>query len=338
MKRPMIKIAAAAIVVFAVILGLGPFNTGSVTFAKVVAYILNARTVELDFITGDEDTGIVIHDIMVDNRIRRTVSNIDITMILDLDSETMLNLDPKTKTASLINIEGTMASGTRQCMDLIRNIVSKVEDNPDLVAKDLGRMDFDGVEAHGFQVKEPGITLNIWADPVTASPKRIELTIGPNINVFKNIEFDILVAEDEISMDVPAGYTLSDQPMDLGEPTEEDLIFMLEILAKELLGGTYPDQLGVQDLMELLPKLTSTQLQTEQSEQEKAQVGMHFGRCMMFLQLTIQRGDFHYAGKGIKLGDSDTAIVWYRPDGANTYRVIYGDLHVEEVARDRLPQ
>jgi hypothetical protein len=108
--------------VFAVILGLNPWNKGSVTFARVVEYILNAKTVELDFITGNEATGIVIHDIMVDNRIRRTVSNLDITMIVDLDSETMLNLDPKTKTACLINIKGTMADGTRQCMDLIRNI------------------------------------------------------------------------------------------------------------------------------------------------------------------------------------------------------------------------
>jgi len=338
MKRPVIKIAAAAIIVFAIILGFNPFTKGAVTFAQVVEYILNAKTVEFDFITGDEDTGIVIHDIMVDNRIRRTVSNLDITMILDLDSETMLNLDPKAKTAALINIQGTMADGTRQCMDLVRNTLFKVMDNPDLVAKDLGRMDFDGVEAIGFEINEPGITINIWADPVEGTPKRIELNIGPNANVFKNIEFDVLVTEDQISMETPEGYTLSEQPMDIGEPTEEDLIFMLEVLARDLLEGTFPDQMDVQSLMALLPRLTETQPQTEQSEEEKAQGGMHFARCMMFLQLTDQQGDLHYAGKGVNLGDGDTAIVWYRPGDAKTYRVIYGDLHVEEVALDLLPQ
>jgi hypothetical protein len=338
MKRPIIKVAAAVIIVFAVILGLNPFGKGNITFAQVIEPILNARNLALDFISGDEDTGVVMHDIMVGNRIRRTVSNIDTVMIIDLDNEKMLNLDPKTKDAAYINIQGTMATGTRQCMDLVRNIVSKVENNPELVAKDLGRKDFDGIEAIGFQVKDPGVTVNIWADPATATPKRIELIIGPNINVFKNIEFDVLVTEDEISMEVPEGYTLSAQPMDLGEPTEEDLIIMLEIWARDVLGGTFPDQVGVQSLMQLLPTLTETLASSEQSEEEKAQGGMHFARSMMFLQLNIQQNDFHYAGRGVSFGDEETAIIWYRPDGAKTYRVIYGDLHVEEVALDRLPQ
>ncbi|MCP4453991.1 MAG: hypothetical protein GY809_21220, partial [Planctomycetes bacterium] len=193
MKRPIIKVAAAAIIVFAVILGLNPFGEGNITFAQVIQPILNARTVALDFIVNDEDTGVVMHDIMVGNRIRRTVSNIDTLMILDLDNERMLNLDPEAKEAAYINIQGTMAAGTRQCMDLVRNIVSKVENNPELVARDLGRKDFDGIEAVGFQVKDPGVTVNIWADPATATPLRIELIIGPNVNVFKNIEFDVLV-------------------------------------------------------------------------------------------------------------------------------------------------
>ena len=75
MKRPVIKIAAAAIIIFAVILGLNPFGKGNITFADVIQPILNARTVALDFISGDEDTGVVMHDIMAGNRIRRTVSN-----------------------------------------------------------------------------------------------------------------------------------------------------------------------------------------------------------------------------------------------------------------------
>lgn len=338
MKRPIIKVAAAAIIVFAVILGFSPFGKNNITFAQVIQPILNARTVAVDFISGDEDTAVVMHDIMVGNRIRRTVSNIDTLMILDLDSERMLNLDPEAKKAVYINIQGTMATGTRQCMDLVRNIVAKVEGNPELVVEDLGRKDFDGIEAIGFRVKDPGATLNIWADPVNGTPKRIELIIGPNVNIFKNIEFDVLVTEDQISMEVPQGYTLSEQPMDLGEPTEEDLIFMLEIWAKDILGGTFPDQVGVQELMQLLPELTEFQANSEQSEEEVAQGGMHFARSMMFLQLAIQQSDFHYAGQGVTFGDSETAVIWYRPDDAKTYRVIYGDLHVEEVALDLLPQ
>jgi outer membrane lipoprotein-sorting protein len=338
MKNPMIKLAAMVIIVVAVILGFNPFDKSTVTFAQVIRPLLNARNVALDFITGDEDTAIVIHDIMVGNRIRRTVPNLDTTMIIDLDSNRMLNLDSKTKTGSVINIEGTMAYGTRQCMDLVRNIVAAVEKNPDLVVKDLGRKDFDEVEAIGFQVKESDVTISIWADPITATPKRIELAVGSNVSIFKNIEFDVFVTEDEMSMDVPEGYTLSKQPMDLGEPTEEDLIFMLDVMANDLADGVFPDQLDVQTLMALLPKLEEAQSQMALSEEAKAQGGMHYARCMMFLSLNMQKRDFHYAGQGVAFGDSNTAIVWYRPDDSKTYRVIYGDLHVEEVSLDRLPQ
>ena len=59
----------------------------------------------------------------------------------------------------------------------------------------------------------------------------------------------------------------------------------------------------------------------------------------MFLQ-TCYTGkmDSHYAGAGVKLGDADKAIFWYRQKDAKTYRVIYGDLSVKDVAPEDLPK
>jgi hypothetical protein len=39
----------------------------------------------------------------------------------------------------------------------------------------------------------------------------------------------------------------------------------------------------------------------------------------------------------VKFGDSDAPIFWYRPEGAETYRVIYGDLSVKDVEPENLP-
>ena len=36
--------------------------------------------------------------------------------------------------------------------------------------------------------------------------------------------------------------------------------------------------------------------------------------------------DWHYAGKGVTMGEADTAIFWYRPKDSISYRVIYGDM------------
>ena len=58
----------------------------------------------------------------------------------------------------------------------------------------------------------------------------------------------------------------------------------------------------------------------------------------MFLMLLKPECDWHYAGRGVQLGDGNTAIVWYRPVGSETYRVIYGDLSVEDVLPGDLPE
>jgi hypothetical protein len=48
--------------------------------------------------------------------------------------------------------------------------------------------------------------------------------------------------------------------------------------------------------------------------------------------------DWHYAGKNVKLGDTDTAIFWYRPKGSEMYHIIYGNLSVNDIAPENLPK
>ncbi len=46
---------------------------------------------------------------------------------------------------------------------------------------------------------------------------------------------------------------------------------------------------------------------------------------------------FGYNADGVKLGDADKIIFWYRPEGAAQYRAVYGDLHAADVAADKIP-
>ena len=59
---------------------------------------------------------------------------------------------------------------------------------------------------------------------------------------------------------------------------------------------------------------------------------------MIFHQLYETGGQWHYAGAGVKLGDASKAVYWYKPKGTSTWRVIYGDLSVKEVAQENLPE
>jgi hypothetical protein len=375
MHSKLTKLAAAALIALAAIIGINQFAGGSITFADVIKPILNARTVVLDYVIGEGPDALEMHDIVIGSRIRRTMSidktkildsrvrsalsnmdNMDTTMILDLEDARMLTLISLgvTKIASYNDIQGFQEVNRGQ-LDSIRNIVSKVKDDPDTDIQDLGEKEINGQKAVGFYVKGPNVDLTIWANKKTSLPIRMEFTEGKTSTVvIKNIEFDVPLEESLVSMEVPAGYTLKDNfihinkdtaPDNLPEEqlvsnaTEEDLVESLRIWAEIILDGAFPDAIGTDHFIKqaapLGYKMASLRLPVSEGEQ----LIFTFSKGTIFLQeLELFGGKWGYAGKGVKLGDADKIILWYQPQGSNTYRAIYGDLRVAEVAEEDLPK
>lgn len=374
MKNPVTKLAAAAVIALAAIIGISQFAGGTITFADVIKPILNARTVVLDYVIGEGPDALEMHDIVIGSRIRRTMSidktkildsrvrsalsnmdNMDTTMILDLEDARMLTLISLgvTKIASYNDIQGFQEVNRGQ-LDSIRNIVSKVKDDPDTDIQDLGEKEINGQKAVGFYVKGPNVDLTIWANKKTSLPIRMEFTEGKTSTVvIKNIEFDVPLEESLVSMEVPAGYTLKDNfihinkdtaPDNLPEEqlvsnaTEEDLVESLRIWAEIILDGAFPDAIGTDHFIKQAAVLGYKVASLRLPRSEMEQLGFKFTKGMLFLQEFEFGGKWGYAGKGVKLGDADKIILWYQPQGSNTYRAIYGDLRVAEVAEEDLPK
>ncbi|MCJ7778535.1 MAG: zf-HC2 domain-containing protein [Sedimentisphaerales bacterium] len=340
MKSPITKFAAAAAIIIAALITfyfVGNPLGATVTFADVIKPILNARTVVFDFIVGSEETGPVMHDIVVGSKIRRTFTNMDPIMIIDLDSAKMLTLDPKSKGAAYVNIEGPLQAGTKHLLEFVRKVITGLKDLP---VQELGQRNIDGRKAIGFYAAEkPNIELTIWADPETAKPIRIELLMGQSLYILKNFEFDVPVDETLVSMDVPAGYKLSDKMFDMTQFTEQDFITVLRLWVEHVLGGNFPQSLSAGELMSQTPAIAGKIGQLNISDEEKTQLGMTMGRGLVFFQQLDPTGvTWHYAGRGVKLGDAGKAIFWYQPKNSATYRVIYGDLSVKDVAPTDLPK
>ena len=60
----------------------------------------------------------------------------------------------------------------------------------------------------------------------------------------------------------------------------------------------------------------------------------------LFIEDSTVEKTFRYIGKGVKLGDGSRIVCWYRlknTKDARTYRVVYGDLSVKDVAPEDLP-
>jgi hypothetical protein len=336
MKSPLTKIAAAAVIIIAAGILLFPIG-GDVTWAQVVKPILNARTMIFDMIIGADETGMVAHEIVVDSRIRRTMSNIPyMTMVIDLDNENMLVLNSSEKTAFYADIKGDLGDRTRSYISFVRQIIRQLQDGQ---VENLGEQMIDGRKAIGFVGRGHNEEVTIWADAQTAVPIRIEVHIGQDLAfTMKDFEFDVEVEESLVSMDVPPGYTLKDTQMDLGNATEQDFVESLRIWAEIILDGSFPDAIGTKNAMKQMPVLIQKLGQMQVTEEQGTQIGTSFGKGMLFHQILESQGQWGYTGAGVKLGDADAPVFWYQPQGSSTCRVIYGDLHVEDVAPENLPK
>ncbi len=337
MKSPIARIAAAAAVVVVAALGINVIMKPSVTWAQVVEPILNARTIVFDLIIGGEDSGMVSHEIVVGSRIRRTMSNMpNMTMVIDLDNARLLGLDTVGKTAVYTDISGDLGDRTQSYIKFVRQVIRQLQEGQ---VRELGEQEIDGQKAVVFVGKGHNEQVTIWADPKTACPIRIEAKIGQEFSfVMKNFEFDTVVDESLMSMDVPEGYTQQKNEISLGNATEEDFVESLRIWAEIIGDGTFPEAIGTESAMKQMPTLIQKVTAMQVSEEKGTEIGMSFAKGMLFHQILESQGQWKYAGAGVKLGEANKAIFWYQPKDSQTYRVIYGDLSVKDVAPENLPK
>ena len=333
MKSSITRMAAAVVIIVAVLIVLNPWGS-AVTFADVVKPILTARTLILDIIVGDEETGPVMHETIVGPRIRRVISTQEhLINIFDPDGGKMLTLHTEGKIAVYTDIQGRLQENTRDLVAFFRKAITDLQNNPDFEAEKLGEKEIDGQKVVGFLAGE----FTIWADAETGLPVRIEGQLAQLSIVFKNFQFDVPVEELEslVSMDVPDGYTEQKNEIDMGTSTEQDLVECLRIWSELLLDGNFPEAIGMTEIMKQLPQIEAKLAESVTSAEEGTRKGMTLGKGMLFIMGLKNQ---HYAGNGVKLGDAETAIFWYQPEGSETYRVIYGDLSVKDVTPENLPK
>ena len=88
------------------------------------------------------------------------------------------------------------------------------------------------------------------------------------------------------------------------------------------------DKLEAKYGKELPPEIMAEVMKTVMPLMQKRMQGI------TFYTMLKPENDPHYVGGGVKLGTPDRPILWYKPTGAEKYRVIYADLSVKEMTPD----
>jgi outer membrane lipoprotein-sorting protein len=340
MKSPITKIATAAVILVSVVAGIYFLGvpTESVAWADVVRPILTARTVVFN-VEGENIPKTRLMN-MGTQRVRGEVLSPDgktvQVIILDYDTFRMLQLIPSKKKAVVIDLKD-LPEEPENVLEELRNVVTEIQNDPEISVEPLGEKEIDDRIATGFRARNPDGEFTVWADPETALPIRIEQQWRQMQFVYTDFQFDIEMDESLFSMEIPEGYSeLPSGELRIASSTEKDLVETLRIWAEVILDDAFPEDLSAQvyvdDVKKNLKKFANLQ------EKEKMELAMKLGPGFIFVQLLKAENDWRYVGKNVKLGDSESPVCWYRPEGSETYRVIYGDLSVKDVAAGDLPK
>ena len=370
MKSRITKLAAAAVIIiaaFTTIHFLGG-RMESVAFADVVQPVLEARTASFDVAleSGNQPIQRSHFLCLSPGLIRQTLSDGTIN-IVDYQQNKALNLNPNDKTAKLTWLVPFRDVGVSDILGQMQQRIEQAISLSDDSVERLGRKFIEGQDAIGFRVELSGEqdyvigwqgrgTFTIWADPDTKRPIRLEWydeITGVN-SIATNIELNVDLDKTMFGMEIPEGYALTEEqrkePTALPTTVDEQKIIANLREWIDLSGGSFPSSvLGYNAIKDLDPNADISFIQKEwKGFHGFVHVNMPSLKAFLKVMQLMSSGgligpmppdsDWHYAGKGVKFGDADTAIFWYRPHNSETYRVIYGDLNVKDVVPEDLPK
>ncbi|MHC4243609.1 MAG: hypothetical protein ACYSU4_14480, partial [Planctomycetota bacterium] len=254
MRSPITKIAAAAVIIISVVAGIHFLggSTESVAWADVVRPILTARTVVFNVMMGEgENTSTTKVMNMGTQRFRGEVLSADgktvqMIVITDYDTSRMLQLIPSKKTAILIDLKD-LPEEEENILEEMRNMVTEIQNDPDVSVEPLGEKEIDGRIAQGFRATGPDGEWTIWADLQTALPIRMEQKWRQIEFVCTDFQFDVELDESLFSMEIPEGYSeLPSGELPIESSTEQDLVETLRIWAEDILDDVFPREFSGQ--------------------------------------------------------------------------------------------
>lgn len=325
-------IAAAGLVVFLIV---GP-GAATVSWADVQRKIRQAETLTFTATMEQEGVPPMKTKVMAKGSVTRQEMSEPHEMVIILDpvKKQVLTLVPGEKQAVLANLAGLPESTRKGLQD--RDLARALKELIDEEGAAVGEKTLAGRKAQGYRVGEgEQAQLTIWADAGTGDPLVLEiLQYGGRVKItLRDFEVDKPLDDSLFSLKPPEGYELT--RMDLKTASADDMVAFLKFWL-DARGDSFPETLSqvewLRDCAAAMEKL-----EKELSEEQLKELVTSLGRARLFLQFHPDR--FGYAGGGVKKGDAKVVVFWFRPEGKETYTVIYGDLRVKAgVAADDLPK
>ncbi|MBL7153124.1 MAG: carboxypeptidase regulatory-like domain-containing protein [Phycisphaerae bacterium] len=227
MKSTIAKIAAAAVIIIAVLIGINQFggstDMATPAFADIVRPLLAAKTGTfkmtinvvssgLDWINcGDEPVQTIEVMFAGPSRTRWNVPTGEV-LVANMQYGKVMILIPAKMQVAVMQVcpPGVIPRHNRfnKLLELRRLIQYALETEDDSV-EFIGKQRINGVIAIGYYVRGPQDhgDITVWADAKAQMPIQIEQSIGTETAIVSDITYDIELAESLFSVEPPEGYS-----------------------------------------------------------------------------------------------------------------------------------
>jgi len=341
------KFAIAAVILIAATTALyiiaGPFSTTSTVYAEVAERLQKALTMTYTSTTSTPVEGMPDMEMEVAFKVpglmRMTMAG-GYVSVMDSVQGKGLSIIPERKQFVDMDLTNLPDNSGKQELDAIE----KLRSLPERADEELGQREIDGRTVQGFRVTEGGITQTVWVDPGTGDLVEVEIEFAnaPGMSSkMRNFQFNVDLPDDFFSLEPPDGYTRLELQVDASKASEDDLIEYLRLWSSWTEDSTFPPTLNPAELAKISMELAKTGKFRPKQPMDQDELLKHtikMTRGMMFVMTLPVESDWRYAGENVKHGDSEKPVFWYKPEGSDTYRVVYGDLSVKDVAPSDLPQ
>lgn len=354
------KIAVAAAIIIAVIIGINHFSgsidgasvawadvAGNVEHLQSVAYRMTAEVTGLptgqapqseSLVYVSSEYGMRMDTYMADKLVSITYmvpkDNVVITVLPD-EKKFLRRVLPPDKAKQMHEKEDP-----RQ---FIKQLMS-------VEHEELGPSQIDGIDVEGIEVSSPRVTggmfedatARLWVATGTDLPVRVEIegkAMGGQTQmkmVLDDFQWDAQLDPSFFEPNIPSDYTSREQT--LPEVTEATTIRGLRAFA-EIADGRYPSSLAMITVMQEAGEAAKAKPDVKLSQQEKAVPTFEdiIPASGFYAKLTREDKDVAYYGNTVTADDADAVLMrWKISD--NQYRVIFGDLTAENVTAEQLAE
>jgi outer membrane lipoprotein-sorting protein len=342
MRSPVSRVAATIIFVLAIggvalwFHGSGA-GTALADFAQPIITAKNAKFKMTTEIKGRPPRTATIYVLGSQHMRQETVGGRETVLIMDLKKERQLILEPAKTKATLYKLDSTtknVESNNFYFFSDLKTMLRDTQDKPEVKRESRGEKEIQGRHVVGYRIKYRGHVTDLWGDPKSGLPVLVEQTTPPySMKITMcDFEFNLDLDESLFSTEPPSHYRAVQ--MDVLPGTEKDLIDALRAYS-ELFDGAFPDGLDLPStygrwITKSAKGRKPTNVTSERESERESELLTMFCRCAGFVKKLPPTSNARYAGKGVSFCAARKPIFWYRPQGAKTYLVIYGDLSVKE--------